>query len=361
MMTQNEREKYRRDLQLFKKSKQWQKQDSYLHDKLLQHPDDYEILSDISRLKYELGEPSEALKYARQARSIAPHDYSVLFNYALSLFGNDEYNAAFDAFNDIIQGGMQAISDSTCRRDTRHSKSIYIDSYLLAGLCRLYRNDFDQAERLLIEHINLRRRGIYSGTSLASVKKSLSQAINHIYQEQYMGQIEGSKFQQLYDSVRKNENETERYTFLKSYFLKYPEDYFILVELSSVANNLDYHEEALKYSEKAMQIEPADYLVKYTYSIALIGVGENESAAKILKQILRSDINDIAYGEHGEGMKYAKQIMNDSIYLLGVSYLNRKRKDLAKQYFKKHLANRQKGIPSDFNKVTVIKKLQEVI
>ena len=71
-----------------------------------------------------------------------------------------------------------------------------------------------------------------------------------------------------------------------------------------------------------------------------------------LNRILKRKINTIAYGVHGEGMKWAMSIKNDSLYLKAICQLNLGKLKEAYKLIVKHLAQRRRGVYSDFTKKT---------
>ena len=80
-----------------------------------------------------------------------------------------------------------------------------------------------------------------------------------------------------------------------------------------------------------------------------------------LNRILKRRINSIAYGVHGEGLKWAMSIKNDSLYLKTICQLNLGKLKEAYSLIGKHLAQRRRGVYSDFTKKQVKRKEQYII
>ena len=137
---------------------------------------------------------------------------------------------------------------------------------------------------------------------------------------------------------------------------KYPNEYFLVTSLAKVCYNLKLYKEALSYAEKAMEIEPNDVLVIYDYGCALSALDRNEEAIKQWDRIIEMDIKEVAYGDFGEGLKWAKSIINDSRYRKAICSLEIGDKVEAKKLIETHLTNRQRGVYSDFTKKQVIQK-----
>ena len=359
-MTQEERKIYRHRLAEYDHQNNLQQTHKYLCRMHKIYPMESEILNDLSRINYNMGDVVKALSYSHQAIMKTSSDASIIFNYGYALFGNSEFKEASIQFGKISQMEICQISNSKISDGVRWAKMIYNESLLMTAICLLHQNKYDESISYIEKHLVNRQRGIESAYKKKEVITILNTAQQRKYHPQYMGYLQGKRFQEQYNSIIKNGSTIEISEFLKSYLIKFPDDYYILTELSSIIVSSD-KEEALKYSIKAFEIEPNDYLVKYNYAKVLIANGDNLLAIKLLRQILNADIDDIAYGIHGEGLKYAKHIINDSIYLIGISYLNCRKYKTAYKYLYKHLENRQKGIYSDFSRAQTLKKISTCI
>ena len=94
-------------------------------------------------------------------------------------------------------------------------------------------------------------------------------------------------------------------SFLIAYSKKYPKEYYIFTELSSLYYKEENHTDALLSSEKAMRIEPKDVLVLYNYGMALFLNDKFDEAVAQFNYIRKKSLSSIAYGRHGEGIKWA--------------------------------------------------------
>lgn len=109
-----------------------------------------------------------------------------------------------------------------------------------------------------------------------------------------------------------------------------------------------------------MKIEPDDDLNIYTYACALYYVGKLEKSFEYLTKIINKDIHEIAYGEHGEGLRYAKQLLNDAVYMTGVVCQDMHRYNEAKDYFMRYLESKKPFQYSDFTKKQAMSHLSEL-
>ena len=168
-------------------------------------------------------------------------------------------------------------------------------------------------------------------------------------------------FQNTLDNLKSNSKWQVLKTYLMEMKIKYPSEYFICTELSNAYRMLGMYKESEQASLEAMRLEPNDMLVVYNYAVALYSNEKFSEAIVQLNRILKRKINTIAYGVHGEGMKWAMSIKNDSLYLKAICQLNLGKLKDAYKLIVKHLAQRRRGVYSDFTKKQVKRKEQYII
>jgi len=163
-------------------------------------------------------------------------------------------------------------------------------------------------------------------------------------------------FSERLNALFDDEKWEEAKKLLKQEINKFPDEYFLLSSLSKVYFNLKQYENSLIYSEKAIEIEPNDPLVVYDYCCALSAVGRYSEAISQLNSIIAKDINEVAYGDHGEGLRWAKSIINDSRYRKAICLIELDEFEVAKEIIIEHLSKRERGVYSDFTKKQVLIK-----
>lgn len=168
-------------------------------------------------------------------------------------------------------------------------------------------------------------------------------------------------FQNTLDNLKSNSKWQVLKTYLIEMKMKYPSEYFICTELSNAYHMLGMYKESEQASLEAMRLEPNDVLVVYNYAVALYSNEKFSEAIVQLNRILKRKIDTIAYGVHGEGMKWAMSINNDSLYLKAICQLNLGKLKEAYKLIVKHLAQRRRGVYSDFTKKQVTRKEQYII
>ena len=139
-------------------------------------------------------------------------------------------------------------------------------------------------------------------------------------ESEYMSARSGKLFQSKLESLKRESNWTGMIKMLKKYAMKYPNEYYVYQQLAATLyiESIAQYQLAFQYAERAMSMEPNDDLNIYTYACALYYVGQLEKSFEYFTKIIKKDILEIAYGEHGEGVRYAKQLINDSVYMTGV-------------------------------------------
>ena len=186
--------------------------------------------------------------------------------------------------------------------------------------------------------------------------------MNTVNESGYMPTRTGKIFQSKMESLKSKSNWTGMIRMLKRYAMRYPNEYYIYQQLAATlyCDSVSQFKLAYKYAERAMKIEPDDDLNIYTYACSLYYVGQLDKSLEYFTKIINKDIHEIAYGEHGEGVRYAKQLINDSVYMIGVVCLDMHRYNEAKDYFMRYLESKKPFQYSDFTKKQAMNHLLEL-
>ena len=149
----------------------------------------------------------------------------------------------------------------------------------------------------------------------------------------------------------------EAKVLLETKLLTEPDNYWAITNLAITYYELREYEKALSLSEKALKFNSRDFLVlDYHACILSVMEGKEQEAIKLLKRIIHTDLNKIAYGLNGEGMNWAKSIVNDCRMRLALVYQSINKKKEAIKLVNEHLENRQRGVFSNFTKSEVVKR-----
>ena len=117
------------------------------------------------------------------------------------------------------------------------------------------------------------------------------------------------KFQNTLNNLKSNSNWQVLKTYLIEMKIKYPSEYFICTELSNAYHMLGMYKESEQASMEAMQLEPNDVLVMYNYAVALY------SNEKYLKAIVQ--LNSLAQRRRGVYSDFTKkQVKRKEQYII---------------------------------------------
>lgn len=135
--------------------------------------------------------------------------------------------------------------------------------------------------------------------------------------------------------------------------LSTPTDHWLWTTLG-----LTYYEDreyvkALICSRRAVELAPSCPLVLWDYAGCLYMNGKESAAFAIWTLLLSMDAEEVAYGEDGEGMDWALQLLNDVHYRMGKYYLRGGNDEQALMSFKKYLQNRSHGVGSIYDREEV--------
>jgi tetratricopeptide (TPR) repeat protein len=164
--------------------------------------------------------------------------------------------------------------------------------------------------------------------------------------------------------VVENLIEKEKYKEAKDEIIllleEYPDDSWLLTRLSTTYYELFDYENALYYAKLAYAISPNDPLILWDYACALDMLQKHMEAIDLWKRILNLGIEEIAYGEYGEGLKWGKSLYNDCNYRISMSYLDINQYKESIDYLNFHIEKRQRGISSLYSLREVKDKLKEI-
>ena len=140
-----------------------------------------------------------------------------------------------------------------------------------------------------------------------------------------------------------------------------PEHHWLWTRLSTTYCEQNRYEKALEASEKAITLAPRCPLVLWDRACCLDKVGEYEEAIKMWKTLFRRGVNAIAHGECGEGLRWARSLLNDARYRIGYAYNTMADYSPAIRYWRLHLRKRAPGIPSIYDRKMVEAELAELL
>jgi tetratricopeptide (TPR) repeat protein len=132
-----------------------------------------------------------------------------------------------------------------------------------------------------------------------------------------------------------------------------PNSHWLWMMLSSTYYEQKQYEKALHASKHAVELEPSCPLALWHYASALYMSGRESAALAIWNVLLDMDLEEVAYGDCGEGMDWAMQLINDVHYRIGRYYQWKGDDERARASFAKYLHNRSHGVGSIYDKQPV--------
>lgn len=156
-------------------------------------------------------------------------------------------------------------------------------------------------------------------------------------------------FQSVINSKKKSGDFEGLRRYLLGLLSEKSDDYYFLAELSNACYQLLKYKEALTYAQKAYQLAPNDYWIRYIYGCALLSKNKFDEAAEMFDSINACDVDFLANYEHGEGKRWAESLQNDSRYMRACVYEQECYHLAARDLFLLHKSLRKRGLYSNFS------------
>ena len=139
-----------------------------------------------------------------------------------------------------------------------------------------------------------------------------------------------------------------------------PDSHWLLAQLSSAYYEERNYEKALETIEKALELAPHCPFVLWHYAGALDMLERADEAIRVLKGLMRRGASRIAHGRCGEGIRWARSLVNDCRYRLGLLYSRLGDRPRAEKHIRQHVAQRGRNTPSIYSVRTVKKDLAAI-
>ena len=136
--------------------------------------------------------------------------------------------------------------------------------------------------------------------------------------------------------------------------------HFWLASMAITYYNEKKYQQALRYSEAALKDAPRCPMVLWDYSGALEMTGRTEEALAIWRRLRRRHLKTLAYGQCGEGLRWAKRLKNDCLFCIAELYREQNKLKEAKSRFLQYIRQRRKGVWSIYTLHDAKKKLKDI-
>jgi tetratricopeptide (TPR) repeat protein len=128
-----------------------------------------------------------------------------------------------------------------------------------------------------------------------------------------------------------------------------PDDHWLVTRLGLTYYEQRNYKKALEIEEEAYKLSPNCPLVLWDYAGTLQMLGRHEEAMELYHRIIAKGIDEIAYGECGEGKGKARGLIADCSFRISDSYQDLGSEELSLQAFEKHLDLRGPGCYSIYS------------
>lgn len=172
--------------------------------------------------------------------------------------------------------------------------------------------------------------------------------------------INNKKIQQKIWAYFKSNQYDQAIRFIKSKLRLEPRNHWLLTRLGTAYYEKHEYKKALIYCKRALQIKLNCPLALWDYAGTISSLGRKKEAINIWAKIINRGITRIAYDECGEGLIFAKSLINDCRYRIGLDYFDSKEPELAKKFLNEYLRNRAKKVKSIYLKSDAINRLKKL-
>jgi tetratricopeptide (TPR) repeat protein len=124
------------------------------------------------------------------------------------------------------------------------------------------------------------------------------------------------------------------------------DDHWLLTRLATTYYEQKQYLKSLRYVNQALQIAPYCPLAVWDYAATLDMLGRKKKALQIFKWLISWGEKRIAYGECGEGIRFARSLIADCYYRTARVHEERRERAKARRAYRQHLLRRKRGVRS---------------
>jgi tetratricopeptide (TPR) repeat protein len=129
-----------------------------------------------------------------------------------------------------------------------------------------------------------------------------------------------------------------------------PTDHWLWMTMSLTYYEQRQYEKALECAKRAVELQSDCPLALWHLAGSYYMCGREEAAVSLWTILLDMDVEKVAYGECGEGMDWALQLLNDVHYRIARYYQHKADWTSARKSFEKYLHNRRHGVGSIYDR-----------
>lgn len=317
---------------------------------------DYWNLIEHSNKLYDSGKYKAALQEIRRAHELEPDDLLIDYSEAGILFAMGEFVQADAIYHKLLSINEEELVKKSGGRGKSWSNTIRLDCFYERARCRICMDDYLSGIALMKEHLAHRRKGLFSDFRKNEVEHDLFvreiELKNNVHPIPESSRLMNKSQSKLFSEHLKKLWTSADLKKIKKYLLRklyaFPDEYFLHLSLVDVFERMEDNPTALIHAKAAFCQAEYDPLCIYTYAKILMKNSQFIEALIIINKLLLTDLKEIAYGPNGEGMRWAKSLLNDALYIKSYSLNAIGEKEESYIIINEHKSHR-KGIYSDFS------------
>ena len=314
------------------KHKEFSKAKRLLKKALQTEPDNVYLLTQMANVLWNLEKDEEALTFAMKAKEIDSDYPLMLFTLGQILWSLEDNSASIEVWDKLLCADISSVADKGW--GIKWAQSVMNDARFYKAMCLDSLDRMAEAKEEMEKHLACRRKGLESDFTLKEAKEFLLRLTcctipDSSSEDDDIGWASPKQWNRINRMLaKKKSDEQALVSYLKRKSREFPREYYLKTLLTEHLADMKRYAESLRYAEEAYEQEPTDMLVAYDYANALCYNGKYDDAIKIVSIVIQTDINIIAYGDHGEGLRWAKTLQRDAKEVLEVCMKEKNKRGL---------------------------------
>lgn len=140
-----------------------------------------------------------------------------------------------------------------------------------------------------------------------------------------------------------------------------PESHWLLTRLGATCYEQHRYKTALRIERKALRLSPQCPLVLWDIAGSLDALGNRRASVRIWRRLMARGVQELAHGECGEGVRWARSLINDCRYRIGCADKEAGNNRSAAKYLRAYLAHRRRGVGSIYSLRDARKELDGLV
>lgn len=295
------------------------KEEKALRQLLIKYPSDIYCLSQLAGALLYQEKFDEALSVIQKADTINPKFPLVPYYKGKILLCVYKAQLSVKCWDFIIETPVDDLINEEYGINIKRIKSLKNDAFFYKATSLYCLGFVKEAKKFAYNHLNGRVKGLKSDFTKKEVKDYIrelkySRITPADIVDGFDGDTTEAQFKRICDHIDKLKKQGDIARLIKYFKRKtheFPKCYFLWTIMSEYCYDYGIKDLCLKSAEKAHILENTenDMLVLFDYGSALFLNERYDEAIAVFDKIINEDINYIAYGEHGEGMRSAKELV----------------------------------------------------